>query len=75
MQDYDVDGLWDIFVSNGICFDLFDKDYFNYMANEIYVCVMINEDEEVLKKLIDIMFFFLVCNVFFCNEGNLQFFY
>lgn len=60
MQDYDVDGLWDIFVSNGICFDLFDKDYFNYMVNEIQVWAMINEDVEVLKKFIEIMFFVLV---------------
>lgn len=75
MQDYDADGLRDIFVSNGIRSDLLDKDYLNYMANETHVRAMINEDEEVLKKLIDIMPSSPVRNALFRNEGNLQFSY
>lgn len=75
MQDYDADGLRDIFVSNGIRSDLLDKDYLNYMANETQVRAMINEDAEVLKKLIEIMPSAPVRNALFRNEGNLQFSY
>ncbi|MEQ8704882.1 MAG: VCBS repeat-containing protein [Phaeodactylibacter sp.] len=75
LQDYDADGLRDIFVSNGIRSDLLDKDYLNYMANETRVRAMINEDKEVLKKLIDIMPSAPVPNALFRNEGGLQFSY
>ncbi|NBC09203.1 MAG: VCBS repeat-containing protein [Bacteroidetes bacterium] len=75
IQDYDADGLRDIFVSNGIRSDLLDKDYLNYMANETRVQAMIAEDEQVLKKLIDIMPSSPVRNAIFQNQGNLRFQY
>ncbi|TXB67640.1 VCBS repeat-containing protein [Phaeodactylibacter luteus] len=75
MQDYDGDGLRDIFVSNGIRSDLLDKDYLNYMANEVQVRAMMAEDEEVLKKLIEIMPSSPVPNAIFKNEGELRFSY
>ena len=75
LQDYDADGLRDIFVSNGIRSDLLDKDYLNYMANEARVRSMINEDKGVLKKLIDIMPASPVRNAVFRNEGDLRFSY
>ncbi|MEZ4986075.1 MAG: VCBS repeat-containing protein [Saprospiraceae bacterium] len=73
MQDFDNDGLRDIFISNGIKSDLLDKDYLNYMANETRVRAMIEQDEEVLKKLIDIMPSAPVQNAIYRNEGNLRF--
>jgi enediyne biosynthesis protein E4 len=75
IQDFDGDGLRDIFVSNGIRSDLLDKDYLNYMANETRVRAMIAEDEEVLKKLIDIMPSAPVPNAIFQNQGELRFAY
>lgn len=75
IQDYDNDGLRDIFISNGIRSDLLDKDYLNYMANDTRIRAMIDEDEEVLRKLIDIMPSGPVSNVIFKNEGALNFTY
>ncbi len=75
IQDYDNDGLKDIFISNGIRSDLLDKDYLNYMANETRIRAMINEDTEVLKKLIDAMPSKPVKNAVFKNEGQLNFSY
>ncbi len=75
IQDYDNDGLRDIFISNGIRSDLLDKDYLNYMANDARVKAMIDQDEEVLKKLLDVMPSEAVSNAMFKNEGNLKFSY
>ena len=75
IQDFDNDGLRDIFISNGIRSDLLDKDYLNYMANDARVKAMIDQDEEVLKKLLDVMPSEAVSNAMFKNEGNLQFSY
>lgn len=75
IQDFDNDGLRDIFISNGIRSDLLDKDYLNYMANETRVRAMIDQDEEVLKKLIDVMPSEAVHNVIYKNEGQLRFSY
>ena len=75
IQDFDNDGLRDIFISNGIRSDLLDKDYLNYMANDTRIRTMIDEDEEVLKKLIDVMPTGAVPNAIFKNQGELQFTY
>ncbi|MEM1215752.1 MAG: VCBS repeat-containing protein [Bacteroidota bacterium] len=75
MQDFDNDGLRDIFISNGIKSDLLDKDYLNYMANDTRIEAMIKEDEQVLKKLIDIMPSGPVANAIYKNEGQLNFSY
>lgn len=75
IQDFDNDGLRDIFISNGIRSDLLDKDYLNFMANDVRIKAMINEDEEVLKKLIDAMPSSPARNAIFKNEGQLNFSY
>jgi hypothetical protein len=75
IQDFDNDGLRDIFISNGIRSDLLDKDYLNYMANDTRIEAMIDEDGEVLKKLIDAMPSSPVSNAIFKNEGQLNFSY
>lgn len=75
IQDFDKDGLRDIFISNGIRSDLLDKDYLTYMANDARVRAMIDEDAEVLKTLIDIMPSGAVRNAIFKNQGDLQFAY
>ncbi|HMQ48743.1 MAG TPA: VCBS repeat-containing protein [Saprospiraceae bacterium] len=73
IQDFDLDGLRDIFISNGIKSDLLDKDYLNYMANDTRVKAMMDNEEEVLKKLIDIMPSSPVSNAIFKNNGMLNF--
>ncbi|MEM7382698.1 MAG: VCBS repeat-containing protein, partial [Bacteroidota bacterium] len=75
IQDFDNDGLRDIFISNGTRSDLLDKDYLNYMANDTRVRAMIDQDEEVLRKLIDIMPSEAVRNAIYKNRGNLHFSY
>ena len=75
IQDFDNDGLRDIFISNGIKSDLLDKDYLNFMANDARVKAMIEEDQEVVKNLIDAMPSIPVRNAIFRNEGQLRFSY
>ncbi|HMQ05947.1 MAG TPA: VCBS repeat-containing protein [Saprospiraceae bacterium] len=72
-QDYDNDGLKDLFVSNGIFKDLLDKDYLNYSANETMIRSMIERKEQVLTMLIDSMPSVPVMNCMFKNLGNMQF--
>ena len=71
--DADNDGLKDIFISNGIYKDLLDRDYLTYMANREQIKKMIQNDKEVMKKLIDKMPSTPVANAIYKNEGNFQF--
>tara|TARA_R110002050_G_scaffold300736_2_gene472089 strand:+ start:6533 stop:9793 length:3261 start_codon:yes stop_codon:yes gene_type:complete len=71
--DVDNDGLKDIFISNGIYKDLLDRDYLTYMANEERIKDMIQNDKEVMNKLIDLMPSQAVPNVAFKNNGNFEF--
>lgn len=71
--DMDNDGLRDIFIANGINKDLLDRDYLAYMANEEKVRTLIQQKEEVIKKLIDIMPSQAVSNVSYRNLGEFDF--
>ena len=71
--DIDNDGLKDIFISNGINKDLLDRDYLAYMANEEQVRLLIQKQEGVIKKLIDIMPSEAVPNFAYKNKGNFDF--
>ena len=71
--DSNNDGMNDIFVSNGIFKDLLDRDYLNYMANEERIRSMIQNDEDVITRLIDVMPSKPVVNALFKNEGDFQF--
>lgn len=71
--DMDNDGLKDIYISNGIYKDLLDRDYLAYMANEEKVRQMIQNDEDVLSKLIDIMPSKAIPNAVYKNTGNFNF--
>tara|TARA_R110000796_G_scaffold250788_4_gene380717 strand:- start:80070 stop:83336 length:3267 start_codon:yes stop_codon:yes gene_type:complete len=71
--DLDNDGLKDIFISNGIYKDLLDRDYLNYMANEEQIRGMINNDTNVITKLIDLMPSKAVPNATYINKGNFSF--
>ena len=72
-QDFDNDGLKDIFVSNGLYKDLLDKDYLNYSANANMIRSKINKNEKVLMNLIDSMPSIPVKNCMFKNVGDWKF--
>ena len=71
--DADNDGFKDIFISNGIYKDLLDRDYLTYMANRDQIKEMIQNDNEVMKKLIDKMPSNPVPNAIYQNQGDFQF--
>ena len=71
--DMDNDGFKDIFISNGIYKDLLDRDYLTYMANEERIRDMIQNDKEVMNKLIDLMPSQPVPNAAFKNNGHFEF--
>lgn len=72
-QDYDNDGLKDLFVSNGIYKDLLDKDYLNYTANAGMIKSKIDKKEKVLTMLVDSMPSVPVKNCMFQNKGDFLF--
>lgn len=71
--DMNNDGLRDIYISNGIYKDLLDRDYLAYMANEEKVRQLIEEDKDVLSKLIDVMPSGAVVNAVYENKGGFEF--
>ena len=73
IQDFDNDGLKDLFVSNGIYKDLLDKDYLNYFANDNIVQSKIAQKQNVLLPLIDSMTSHAIPNVAFKNMGGMNF--
>ena len=71
--DLDNDGLKDIFVANGIAKDLMDLDYVNFYANPQVIRSMIEEEDNVITKLIDAMPSEPLANYAFINNGDLTF--
>ena len=71
--DMDNDGLRDIFIANGIFKDLLDRDYLAYMANKERISNLMKTDDEVIKKLIDIMPSKAVKNNIYKNNGDFDF--
>ncbi|HEY9118002.1 MAG TPA: FG-GAP-like repeat-containing protein, partial [Roseivirga sp.] len=58
---------------NGIFKDLLDRDYLNYMADEERIRSMIQNDEDVITRLIDVMPSKPVTNALFQNLGDFEF--
>ena len=74
LQDFDNDGLNDIFISNGIYKRPNDLDYINFLSNiEISNNADQQELEKIAKKLIDKMPSNKISNIIFKNNGNLDF--
>ena len=71
--DMDNDGLKDLYISNGIHKDLLDRDYLTFMANDEKVRQLIEEDNDVLSKIIDVMPSAAVSNGAYKNKGSFQF--
>lgn len=72
-QDYDNDGILDLFVSNGIYKDLLDRDYLAYSANATMIKSKIDKKENVLKQLVDSMPTTPIKNCMFRGLGDLQY--
>lgn len=73
LQDFDNDGLNDIFVSNGIAKRPNDLDYINYLSSSNYSNFVENQQNEMKKELIDQMPTLKIPNLLFHNQGNLTF--
>jgi enediyne biosynthesis protein E4 len=73
IQDFDNDGLKDIFVSNGQYKDLLDRDYLNFSADQSRIRQGILDKRNVIMELIDSMPSEPVKNCMFQNKGDFQF--
>jgi len=73
LQDFDADGLNDIFITNGIAKRPNDLDYINYLSNVDFTKYNNSRQDEIKKKLIDEMPTLKIPNILFKNLGNLEF--
>ena len=73
IQDYDNDGLADIFITNGIYKRPNDLDYINYISTIDFAQYKREGQNKIEKKLIEKMPTDKVANIVFKNSGNLKF--
>ena len=73
LQDFNSDGKDDIFISNGILKRPNDLDYINYLSNTDFTEYNNSRQDVIKKKLIDKMPTLKIPNLFFKNNGNLNF--
>ena len=73
IQDYDNDGLNDIYITNGIYKRPNDLNYINYLSNVDFAKYNQTQQNELEKKLIGEMPTINITNVIFHNRGNLAF--
>ncbi len=71
--DMDNDGNRDIFIANGIYKDLLDRDYLTYTGAEDNIRKMIRAEDDVIKRLIDLMPSSSFPNYAYRNIGDLTF--
>lgn len=73
IQDFDNDGLNDLFITNGIYKRPNDLNYINYLSNINFSKYSQTKQNEIEHKLIEEMPTINLTNVVFHNKGNLQF--
>ncbi|MEE9362612.1 MAG: VCBS repeat-containing protein [Cellulophaga sp.] len=73
LEDYDNDGLTDIFITNGIYKRPNDLDYVNYLSTINFSKYTKDQQNKIERKLIDEMPAVQIPNVIFRNKGNLEF--
>jgi len=71
LEDYDNDGLKDIFITNGIYKRPNDLDYINYLSNVDFSAYDKDQSKAMEKKLIETMPTLKISNVLFRNKGNM----
>jgi enediyne biosynthesis protein E4 len=69
MVDFDLDGIKEIFVTNGIVKDLLDQDYIDFYSDPIRISRILNEKGAVIKELIDSIPSQPIANFMF-KQGN-----
>ncbi len=73
IQDYDNDGLSDIYITNGIFKRPNDLNYINLLSNSNMSKYSQTKQDEVEKKLIDEMPTINIPNVVYRNKGNMEY--
>tara|TARA_A100001011_G_scaffold55769_2_gene54600 strand:+ start:6047 stop:9304 length:3258 start_codon:yes stop_codon:yes gene_type:complete len=73
LQDFNVDGKNDIFISNGIYKRPNDLDYINYLSNVDFTKYNNSKQDKIKKELISKIPTNKTSNVLFTNKGNLNF--
>ncbi|MFP2995743.1 VCBS repeat-containing protein [Spongiivirga sp. MCCC 1A20706] len=73
IEDYDNDGINDIFVTTGIYKRPNDLDYINYLSSVNFASYDQTKLDEIEKELIDQMPTLSIANAIFKNNGRLQF--
>ncbi len=73
IQDFNNDGLKDIFVANGIYQDLTDQDFLQFIADDETKRSVISKEGVDFKKLVDYIPSEAVPNYLFEGQGNLSF--
>jgi hypothetical protein len=75
ITDLDNDGWKDIFVANGIYKDITDQDYIQYTASAAGAIrtQILNREENIVKRLVDLIPSNPIPNYAFRNNGNLTF--
>ena len=73
LQDFNIDGNNDIFISNGIYKRPNDLDYINYLSNVDFTKYNNSQQDEIKKQLISKIPTNKTSNILFTNQGNLNF--
>ena len=73
MADFDVDGLKDVFVANGIYKDLLDQDYINIYSNPESVREILFEKKGGIKELVEMIPSEPIPNFMFKNNSTSSF--
>ena len=73
MFDADNDGLIDIYVCNGIYYDVTDQDFIDFFANEVAQQMVLKGKKEEVNNIINKMPSNPIVNKAFKNLGNLRF--
>lgn len=73
LQDFNLDGENDIFVSNGIVKRPNDLDYINFLSNTDFTKFNNSQQDKIKKDLIDKMPELKINNILFENQGKLSF--
>ncbi|PIY09431.1 MAG: RNA-binding protein [Flavobacteriaceae bacterium CG_4_10_14_3_um_filter_33_47] len=73
INDYDNDGLNDVYITNGIYKRPNDLNYINYLSNVDFSKYDRTKQDEIERKLIEKMPTINISNIIFRNKGNLEF--
>jgi len=73
MMDFDLDGIKEIFVTNGIAKDLLDQDYVDFYSNPSRIRSILKEKGEVIRELIDSIPSQPIANYMFKQNKSLKY--